>query len=202
MKNTLFIFLLAIMAISCGGPSATDMLNNLNDQMQNELNNLETEDDGVSPKVFNNAVRYNDFIINNQVNVYNKIVKLVNCLETCDDVELKKTYDEMGDEAKKSLKEVKRLSDFNGNTEFRDRANELFEFYVEIYEKSYKELIDMIIKGNITAKEEARVNKIVEEVSEKETKLDDAFQKAQQKFADENGMQIVPNEIQQEIDNM
>jgi len=123
-------------------------------------------------------------------------------METCDDAELKKKYNEFGDEAKYALKQIKRLGDFNGNVDFRDNAIKLFEFYVEVYENAYKELIDMIIKGNISAKEETRINEIVQEVSEKETKLDKAFQDAQQKFATENDMQIIENDIQKEIDNL
>ena len=207
MRTIIFISLLAAFAISCGSGSQ-EMLNALN-QAQNELNNSDllndestSADDDTSAKVFSSAVRYNDFIINNQTNVYKKIVDLVNCMETCDDKELKKSYNAFGDEAKYALKQIKRLGDFGGNTDFRDRAIALFNFYIEVFENSYKELIDMIIKGDITAKDEARINVIVQDVSEKETKLDQAFQNAQQKFATDNNMTIIENEIQKEIDNL
>lgn len=207
MKTIILISLIAVFAISCGG--SQEMLDAIN-QAQNDLNvdsissqYTTTEDENdTSALVFSSSVRYNDFIINSQTDVYKKIVELVNCMETCDDKELKAKYDEFGDEAKDALKQVKRLTDFNGNTEFRDKATDLFNFYIEVYENAYKELIDMIIKGDISKKDEARMNKIVEEVSAKETKLDAAFQAAQQKFADENDMQIIENEIQKKIDNL
>jgi hypothetical protein len=206
MKSVIFISLIAFFAISCGGGSQ-EMLDAIN-QAQNDLNvdsisnQYTTTDNDTSAMEFSSSVRYNDFIINNQTNVYRKIVELVDCMEKCDDKELKAKYTEFGDEAKYSLKQIKRLSAFGGNTDFRDRAIELFEFYIEVYENSYKELIDMIIKGDVTEKDQARMNKIVEEVSTKEAKLDNAFQTAQQKFADDNGMQIIENDIQKEIDNM
>lgn len=183
------------------------MLDALN-QAQNDLNvdnttdQYATTEDDTSALEFSSSVRYNDFIINNQTAVYSKIVELVNCMDKCDDTELRNKYKEFGDEAKNALKQTKRLTDFNGNTEFRDKAIDLFNFYIEVYEDAYKELIEMVIKGDVTEKDQARMNKIVEEVTVKEEKLDAAFQAAQQKFADENDMQIIENDIQKEIDNL
>jgi hypothetical protein len=206
MKIIIFISLIAVFAISCGGGSQ-EMLDAL-DQAQKDLNvdsisnQYTTTVDDTSILVFSSSVRYNDFIINNQTGVINKMVELVNCMDKCDDTELRNKYKEFGDETKYSLKQIKRLSDFGGNTEFRDRAVDLFNFYIDVYENAYKELIEMVIKGDISEKDQARMNKIVEDVGEKEAKLDNAFQAAQQKFADENDMQIIENDIQKEIDNM
>ncbi len=206
MKTIIIISLIAVFAISCGGGSQ-EILDALN-QAQNELNDdnttdqLTTTEDDTSAMEFSSSVRYNDFIINKQTAVYSKIVELVNCMDKCDDTELRNKYKEFGDEAKDALKQVKRLTDFNGNTEFRDKAIDLFNFYIEVYETAYKELIDMYIKGDISEKDQIHMNKIIGEVTVKEEKLDAAFQAAQQKFADENDMQIIENEIQKEIDNL
>lgn len=168
--------------------------------LTSELNVEENNDTSV--KTFSSSIRYNDYIINLQTRVYEKIIALVKCFDTCDDKELRASYTAFGDEAKATIKEIKRLGDFNGNTDFRDKATDLFAFYVEVYEGAYKELIEIVISGKMDAKTEKRMNAIVEEVSLKETALDNAFQTAQQKFASDNGMQIIENDMQKEIDNL
>ncbi|PKP20541.1 MAG: hypothetical protein CVU05_08825 [Bacteroidetes bacterium HGW-Bacteroidetes-21] len=200
MKNFLFVLLIALSSFSCNQitePENTET--SMNDVINDALTEMEND---TSVKSFSSPIRYNDYIINLQTRVYEKIITLVKCFDTCDDKELRASYADFGEEAIATLKEIKRLGDYSGNTDFRDKATDLFAFYVEVYEGAYKELIDIVISGKMDEKTEKKMNKIVEEVSEKETALDNAFQIAQQKFADENGMQIIENDLQKEIDNL
>lgn len=199
MKKLFIVIGLSVTFFACN--QLTEPVNTETDELvQNEVA-IEEEND-TSIKTFSSSIRYNDYIINLQTRVYEKIITLVKCFDSCDDKELRASYSDFGDEATATLKEIKRLGDFNGNTDFRDKATDLFAFYVEVYEGAYKELIEIVISGTMDAKTEKRMNKIVEEVSVKETALDNAFQTAQQTFASENGMQIIENDMQKEIDNL
>lgn len=192
MKKIMILFAFFALIMSCNNTENQETVA-VDEQLQVEDTSL---------KSFSSPIRYNDYIIGLQMNVYNKIIELVKCFEICDDEELKKSYNEFGEEAKKSAEEIRRLDSFNGNTQFRENATQLFDFYVDVYENAYKELIDFIIKGDNSEKAQARMNKIVEEISASETKYDNAFQTAQQQFATENNIEIIENEMQTEIDNM
>jgi len=153
-------------------------------------------------KEFKSAIRYNDFIIKLQENVYEAIIDLSLKMEYADDVELLESYEAFGSEANKAANEIRTLGAYKDNTEFRDLAIELFDFYVEVYEFQYKELIDMIILGEYDEEIEERMGYIINDITEKETRLDSKFQAVQERFAKQFNMEIGENELQKRIDEI
>ena len=85
------------------------------------------------------ALEYNDAIINEQT----KIVEVILKFNSNDGTDME-AFDEVRKEiivqCDSSIAKVKALSDFDGNTEFRDAGIELFGFYKKISSKEYREM--------------------------------------------------------------
>ena len=164
----------------------------------------ESTDDTKSTKAtFSTAVEYNDFIIGQQEKVIKAVLSMSEVMNApkINNDDLKASYDVFGKECKKALDTVKTMDEFNGNKAFRDESIKLFEFYYEIYQKDYKEIVEILIKGeNISDTDVARLKEIQESITKRENVRDGAFAEAQNKFATENNMQIIPNEVQNQID--
>lgn len=120
--------------------------------------------------------------------------------KTGDSAIIQKSFKEFGDQAKASTDELKKLDSFEDNTEFRDKALALFQFYVTIYEKDYKEMVDIITRKVVKKGDAERIDAIIAKVSAEEEKLDAGFATAQDAFAKKNKMTIQENELQKEID--
>jgi hypothetical protein len=152
---------------------------------------------------FTTAVEYNDFIIGQQEKVIKAVLSMSDVMnaEKINNDDLKARYADFGKECKRALDTIKTMDEFNGNKAFRDEAIKLFEFYYEIYQKDYKELVDILVKGEkIADADVARMKEIQESITQRENVRDGAFADAQNKFAAENNMQIVPNDVQKQID--
>jgi hypothetical protein len=164
----------------------------------------DSNDDKKSDKTtFSSAVEYNDFIIGQQEKVIKAVLSMSEVMnaEKINNDDLKAKYEVFGNECKKALDTIKTMDEFNGNKTFRDESIKLFEFYYEIYQKDYKELIDILVKGDkISEPDITRMKEIQESITKRENVRDGAFAEAQNKFAAENNMQIVANDVQNQID--
>ncbi|MEI6346478.1 MAG: hypothetical protein WCP69_00905 [Bacteroidota bacterium] len=149
---------------------------------------------------FSSATEYNDYIVNLQGKTIKTILKLGEDINAGDAETIKKSFNDFGIQAKASLAELKTLGSFKNNSQLRDKGLKLFQFYVDIYEKDYKEMIDIITKKKITPKDQKRIDEIVAKVSKEEMGFDQEFASAQRAFAMSNNMIITENDFQKEID--
>jgi len=102
-----------------------------------------------------------------------------------------------------SISIVEAMPGYEGNTRLRDAAMALFIFYKEMNESEFKDMIEIIMKGDaITEEDIAMLTVLEEQVSLKEALLDEELDQAQQEFARDFGFDIGVNEMQEEIDNM
>ena len=189
MKKLSFIyaaFILLLTVVACNSKSSSDG----KDQSSEKL-------------TFSTAIEYNDFIIGQQEKVIKAVLKLSDVMNAnpINNNDLKANYNVFGKECKKALDTIKKMDSYNNNTGFRDESIRLFQFYYDIYEKDYKELIDIIVKGDkITEADATRMLQIQESITKRENKRDGKFAAEQNKFASENNMQIIQNDLQKEID--
>jgi|GEM_PF-710390 len=187
LNYLLVAFVLVFAIAACKSKTSTD---NNNDKKSNKT-------------TFATAVEYNDFIIGQQEKVIKAVLSMSDVMnaEKINNDDLKAKYDVFGKECKKAMDTIKTMDEFNGNKTFRDESIKLFEFYYEIYQKDYKELVDILVKGDKISKADiARMKEIQESITKRENVRDGAFAEAQNKFAAENNMQIVPNDVQNQID--
>ncbi len=177
--------------------------NNSGKTSDNDGKEQTTDSKSDNQLTFNDAESYNNYIINNQNKVIQKILELSATFDTGSDEQIRAKYKEFGESVETAKKEIEKLGAYEGNTEFRDAALDLMNFYKEIYENQYKKLIDIVIKGeNATEADLQELNKIVEEVSAKEAKMDQKVAEAQNKFARDNNMTIIQNELQDDINQL
>ncbi len=149
---------------------------------------------------FESALDYNNYIIDLQSKTIKAILSFADACSLADETSMRSSYEKFQKQAKESLTELKKLGSFDGSTEFRDKAIDLFSFYVEVADNDYKKMLDLLLKKDFNDADQAEIDKIVAKVSEKETGFDAAFAKAQEDFAAKNNLQITKNTLQDQID--
>lgn len=149
---------------------------------------------GTDKPSFANAVEYNDFLVRQQKNVLGAQSVFSAAIDSIDftpasEKVLKDKFDEFGKIAKLALDTVKKLEGYNNNTQFRDDAIKMFQFYYDAYNNEYREMIGLLLKGDkITPEDQSKMNEIGEAVDVKEQLLINTFLESQKKFASENNI--------------
>jgi len=148
------------------------------------------------------AVEYNNLIIDEHTKISKSILEMPAYFET----DIKKSEAiraDMVTQCDSSIKKLQALPDYQGNTEFRDAAISLFEFYAEISQNEYKEMLQILAKDkDIEMEDILRLTQIENDLAAKEEALDTKFKKAQESFAKEHNFSLIENEIQGEIDQL
>lgn len=143
---------------------------------------------------FSNAIEYNDYIVNKQTEIgglINGLMDVVNdTLSTAENAHTKRTSAII--KMNFIIDDVRNMPDWNGNTQLRDAAVELFKFYRSCFENEYKSMIDIIYKVDATDADYAEMDKLLAQVTEKEKPMDAKFEAAQVAFADANGFKLTP----------
>ncbi len=142
---------------------------------------------------FSDPVDYNDYIIDLQDGIGYSLdyymLELNDSAATYDDCEFAREVLVMVIED--AVDSLKRLAPYDGNTDFRDRAVELFNFYYSIVQNEYKQIQDILFLTDYTTEDEMRYNSLVDDIVARETVYDDNFAAAQQAFADKYGFELV-----------
>lgn len=148
------------------------------------------------------AIAYNDKIVGLQNNIIEKILAFNENLEREDATkESQNMYlNDLKKVAAASLKEIGTYKAFYGNTELRDAGKALFQFYNDLINATYTEMIEIVFKDEITDADFERLNTILEKVTAEEAVYDDRFQRAQEAFAKKYNLELEENEYQKEID--
>ena len=139
------------------------------------------------------AIAYNDKIINEQVEIINKINKLYDALKNYKDAYgMDYAYAEALKQVETGSDVVGKMEKFGGETEFRDEALKLFDTYKSCLQNELKKMIDIskLSDAMYTEEAEAEFNKL-NDISAK--KMEDGLQslnRVQAKFADEYKFEI------------
>ena len=173
MKRRLLCFISVILLISACNttPSATGR-------------------DGIK---FKTPVEYNDYIISRQL----KIVAFIDQFANASNINIDSAnaiLEKSSDAAENYLADVNGLTSFNGDTAFKNAAVNSFAFYKRIFEREYKELLDINAKGEkITQQDRDRAIAITQAISAEEAELDKRFINAQKDFAQKNKLELDSN---------
>ncbi|MEO7312188.1 MAG: hypothetical protein ABIX01_17425 [Chitinophagaceae bacterium] len=149
------------------------------------------------------AAEYNNYIIQRQRKIYNYIFELNDMIKS-DPAAAQKLIDTDLPEIVRIGEEVKVIPPFRGDFDFRDAAIRLFDFYKTTFEVSYRELMEIKVKGDKKTKEDlAEMQEIMSAVSCTEKGLDLAMMNAQSFFATANNMAVQDEpEMQAKVENM
>ncbi|MDQ7778134.1 MAG: hypothetical protein RDV41_00285 [Planctomycetota bacterium] len=139
------------------------------------------------------AVAYNDKIVAQQA----RIVKAMTDVFNADDPSVMgQRLDAAIPVIDDAIKTVKAMDAFEGNTELRDTAVKLFEFYKSIGDVDYREMIEIGKKGPEPSEEDQkRMMAIQEDVSQREEVLDAEMERVQAAFASKHDFQLKPTEL-------
>lgn len=149
------------------------------------------------------AIAYNDYIVNLQNTIGESIVSFNDVLatDTITAVGIKPYYDAMITNTKNAISKMNDVQPFEGNTELKSTALDLFKFYLTIFENEYKEMVNIIFSEALTETDLQRMNDILADITAKEAILDANFQTAQIAFAEKYNFEIIENELQEKIDD-
>lgn len=176
MKKLALILIVAVGFIACNSP--------------------EKGENGVTYKT---PVQYNDYIIERQTKLLEKIMKFADAAKTDLDG-ASKMLDEYAQDASVMIKEIKGMPAFRKDTAFRHAAVNSFTFYKKAFSEYYKDIIR--IRQEAADDGEEQLDRVLEKLTAEEKKVDYAFSLAQQSFAAKNKMKLQENKMQKDIDNL
>lgn len=148
-------------------------------------------------KKFENAVDYNDYIINEQTRV-GMVIKEFNAAfeRSKDTLEIHTARKAIIRQADSAITRIKNLVPFKGDTSLKKNALRLFRFYSEIAGKEYREFVQLYFsKEKITTEISKQLQDIVADITEREKVLDANFQEAQKAFAAKYNIKLTENEF-------
>jgi hypothetical protein len=138
------------------------------------------------------AVKYNDRIIDNQNEIVDEFERFFDALEKGSVGEMRMALADLKVEIDEAIDDVSGMSDYKGNTAFRDKAIEVFEFYDTVASEDCPELIEIFQQGSdaFNDYDRQRIEEIVMGFQEDEDAYLDELDKIQRRFAKEHNFQV------------
>jgi hypothetical protein len=144
-----------------------------------------------APK-FNDAIEYNDYIVEQQVAVAVAMSEFMTVLsdslstkEACNQQRLLSLA-----KTKEYRDKIRSLPAWKGDNSLRDTAAMLFDFYVRTYEGVYSKLIDLVYADPYTEETQKTIDTMAADLSAEEARYDDWFSNCQLRFATKNGFTL------------
>jgi hypothetical protein len=139
------------------------------------------------------AVKYNDKIIDEQVAITQKIEALNKSFKTWNNADtMDLCWVNALDQTEKSLKKVSEMEKFHGNSQLRDGAIALFKVYRSVINVEFREMVGIYkMPDELYGKDqELKWTNLSDEAFNKLDKAIGEMSKVQQSFAKEFGFQI------------
>lgn len=148
-------------------------------------------------KKFETAVAYNDYIITEQVKIGKVIQEFNNAITaTADTNAIHKIRVAIKDQADSSVKAVKLMQPYKGDTILKRASINLFVFYSKIAGNEYARLIRLFYNSKLSNEEmQKQLGVILKAVTEEEAALDKNFSDAQKAFALKHGFTLTENDF-------
>lgn len=140
-------------------------------------------------RVFDDAVEFNDFIMEQQYTVSNAIDNLVDKLGA-DSATIWTIYYISLPQVKLANQNVQNLQPFQDDSEFLSAAQALFNYYEQVFENDYAKFINHLLIKDPGANHLAELNLIITTISTHEVVYNNNFMTAQMAFADKFGFQL------------
>lgn len=161
---------------------------------------------GKNGVTYDNAVEYNDFIVNRQTTLMKKVVDFGKTAGVSVEA-AKDSLKVYARQAGTMLNEIKGMPPFKNDSTLRDAAVESFTFYKRIFEKDYLDILELYSKGDAKTEEDiAATDEIIARITKDEADLDGPFQQAQKDFAKKNKIELrnttEQKSLQKEIDEI
>lgn len=145
------------------------------------------------------AVEFNNKIVDSQSVIVKKMLDLSSDEATNDTSIMEQKRLELISTIDQSIQVVKNIKPFRYGEEFQNAALQLFNFYKQVANNEYREIIEILKKENINADDQERLKAINDKISKEEKVLDEKFMNKQREFATKYGFSLVDNELQEKI---
>jgi hypothetical protein len=89
------------------------------------------------------AVDYNDKLVNEQILVATSIDSLNELISNKDTIQIKNCYNDLLNTITKSTNKIDSMNDFDNNSDYKNYIKKLLQAYREIIENEYKNLINI-----------------------------------------------------------
>ncbi len=162
------------------------------------------------PKNTVSPLDYNNRLIAIQNTVIQTLLDFTNTLQAIDKEDLsnsfkkvEKEYSNIKKVAGQAVKDIRKQKPYNNDDSFRKAMQDLIEFYQSIIKNEYREMINIIKKGDrMTQDDIRRLEELQASISERENVYDKRLDETQNAFAEKYGLQLKENEYQDKIDKM
>jgi hypothetical protein len=143
-------------------------------------------------------IEYNDAIVNEQNKIIAHILEMSN---SAFDITIAEAHRmKIIEQCDVSIALVEAMDAYDGNSDLRDAALNLFKFYREIASAEFREMLELLDKEEVGDAEYDALNLIDQQIAQREAPLDAAFQKAQLQFSEKYNLMLQKNQFQDAID--
>jgi uncharacterized protein YaaQ len=148
-------------------------------------------------KIFETAVAYNNFIVAEQVKTGKMIQEFNNTFSnSTDSTVIHKARIAIINQADSSVKQVKNMQPFKGDTALKKVSLTLFNFYAGAAANEYARLIRLYFNTTLSNEEKRKqLEAILKTITETEAVLDKNFSEAQKAFAAKHGFTLAENDF-------
>lgn len=138
------------------------------------------------------AIKYNDAIIKEQVAVMGEVNNLDKAIYTYDGIKMEAAYKKLNEQVDKSIEAVNKMSALGGKTEFKDATLGYFKAIKEGMVAEMRPIMTHYAKPvtETTEADDERAEKLMDANIDRVSKADEAFYKAQEAQAKEYGYTI------------
>jgi hypothetical protein len=141
--------------------------------------------------ILTTPVAYNDFIVDRQNEIIQKMVKLNQLYTEGTNKEISWHYNELIACTDSNLHKIKILTPYENDSTLKLRAFDLIAYYSKIFHHEYKEVVDIFLGGyNPSDDEMDRIYNIIQDVKKNETELNAQLTQAQLAFAKKHGFEF------------
>lgn len=141
--------------------------------------------------ILSSPVEYNDFIVDRQNEIIQKMVKLNQLYTEGTNKEITWHYKELIACTDSNLNKIKILTPYENDSTLKLNALNLIAYYSKIFHNEYKEVVDIFLEGyNPSDKEMDRIYNIIQDVKKNETYLNTQLTQAQLAFAKKHGFEF------------
>ncbi len=138
------------------------------------------------------AIAYNDLLINEEIIVIDKINILDSVFETYEPVNIEPALNAAKEQIKKSIKKIKKIKAFYGDDSFKEALITFLKFFDNQLNNQYAEMLEIyeLPIEEYTEKEESRYNFLIDEIDTDYDKEFKIFTDIQDAFAEKFGFTL------------
>lgn len=157
---------------------------------------------GLKAQNFTDPVKYNDYIVEQQNKIGEKII-VFNEQMALDNMTYDKIlpyYNALLSTTKDALDKLNKLEAFEKNADLKNAATELIKFYEKTFTNEYMEIMKLIFGSDLSETTLNRVNELLQKITNEEGAFDNRFQTAQKAYAKKHNIELEENSLQKELD--